>query len=89
MLQHKNQKTYLLNPSKSKIQVCWAPQVALVVKNPPANTGDIRDAGSVPGWEGPLEEGRAAHSSVLAWRLLWAEKPGGLQSMGWRRVGND
>ena len=47
------------------------------------------DMSSFRGSEDPLEEGMEAHSSVLAWRLLWAEKPGGLQSMGWRRVGND
>ena len=34
------------------------------------------------GWEGPLEEGIAAHSSILAWRISWTEEPGGLQSMG-------
>jgi len=34
------------------------------------------------GWEDPLEKGMAAHSSVLAWRIPWTEKPGGLQSMG-------
>ena len=34
------------------------------------------------GQEGPLEKGRAAHSSILAWRIPWAEEPGGLQSMG-------
>ena len=34
------------------------------------------------GWEDPLEKGMAAHSSVLAWRISWTEKPGGLQSMG-------
>ena len=33
-------------------------------------------------WEEPLEKGRAIHSSVLAWRILWAEEPGGLQCMG-------
>ena len=33
-------------------------------------------------WEDPLEKGVATHSSVLAWRVLWAEDPGGLQSMG-------
>ena len=32
-------------------------------------------------WEDPLEEGMASHSSVLAWRILWAEEPGGLPSM--------
>ena len=34
------------------------------------------------GWEDPLEEGMAAHSSILAWRIPWREEPGGLQSMG-------
>ena len=35
------------------------------------------------------EEGMAIHSSVLAWRILWAEEPGGLQSMGSQRVRHD
>ena len=34
------------------------------------------------GPEDPLEEGMAVHSSILAWRSSWTEKPGGLQSMG-------
>ena len=34
------------------------------------------------GWEDPREKEMATHSSILAWRILWAEKPGGLQSMG-------
>ena len=33
-------------------------------------------------WEGPLEQGMATHSSILAWRIPWAEEPGVLQSMG-------
>ena len=41
------------------------------------------------GWEGPLEEGMAPHSSVLAWRIPWTEEPGGLQSMGLERVRHD
>ena len=53
-----------------------------MVKNLPANAGDIRDAGSIPRSEDPLEEGMATHSSILAWRIPWMEKPGGLQSMG-------
>ena len=56
-------------------------QLALVVKNPPANAGDIRDAGSL-GWEDPLEEGMATHCSFLAWRIPWTEDPGGLQAIG-------
>ena len=45
-----------------------ASQVVLVVKKPPANAGDVRDTGSIPVWEDPLEEGIALHSSILAWR---------------------
>ena len=36
----------------------------------------------------PLEKGMATHSSILAWEIPWAEKPGGLQSMGSERVGH-
>ena len=129
-----------------------------MVKNPPANTGDIRDLGSVPRWgrspgegngnplqhscldnpmdggawrapvhrvaksrtrmstyivvtntryqqfiinintemlvqsldqEGPLEEGMATHSSVLAWRIPGTGEPGGLPSLGLHRVRHD
>ena len=41
------------------------------------------------GWEDPLEKGMATHSSILAWRTPWTEKPGGLQSMGSQKVGDD
>ena len=34
------------------------------------------------GWEDPLEEGMATHSSILAWKIPWTEKPDGLQSIG-------
>ena len=34
------------------------------------------------GQEDPLEKGMAIHSSILAWRILWTEKPGGLESIG-------
>ena len=37
----------------------------------------------------PLEEETATHSSILAWKILWTEEPGGLQSMGLQRVGQD
>ena len=39
--------------------------------------------------EDPLEEGMATHSSILAWRILQTEEPGGLQSIGLQRVGHD
>ena len=38
------------------------------------------------GWEDPLEEGMATHSSILAWRILWMEQPGRLQSMGHKQL---
>ena len=41
------------------------------------------------GWEDPLEEEMATHSSIIAWRIPWREGPGGLQSMGSQRVGHD
>ena len=63
--------------------------MALVVKNPPANAGDMRDVGLIPGQEDLLEEGMATHSSILAWRIPWTEEPGGLQSMGSQRVRHD
>ena len=40
-------------------------------------------------WEDPLEKGMATHSSVLAWRILWTEEPGRIQSMASQRVGHD
>ena len=54
-----------------------ATQVALVVKNLPANAGDIRDVA----WEDPLEKGMAIHSSILAYRIPWAEEPGGFSTV--------
>ena len=54
-----------------------------MVKNPPANTGDIRNTDS--GQEDPLEEGMATHSSILAWRIPWTEDPC-LQSTGSQTV---
>ena len=53
-----------------------------MVKNLPAGAGD-------PGLGRSLEEGMAAHSSILAWRIPRTEEPGGLQSMGSQRVGHN
>jgi len=41
------------------------------------------------GWEDPLEEEMAPHSSILAWKISRTEEPGGLQFMGSQRVGHD
>ena len=63
--------------------------MALVVKDPPANAGRVRDSGLIPGLGDPLEEKIATHSSALAWKIPWIEKPGGLQSIGSQKVGHD
>ena len=41
------------------------------------------------GWEDPLEKEMATHSSTLAWKIPWMDKPGRLQSMGSQRVRHD
>ena len=41
------------------------------------------------GWGDPLEEGKATHSGILAWRIPWTEETCGLQSIGLQKVGND
>ena len=41
------------------------------------------------GWEDPLEKAMATHTSTLAGKIPWMEKPGRLQSIGWQRVGYD
>ena len=63
--------------------------MVLRVKNLPANAGDSRDEGSILGHEDPLEEEVATHSSILARKVPWTEKPGRLQSKGSQRVGHD
>ena len=68
------------------LQYPWASLVAQMVKNLPAMWETwVRSLG----WEGPLEESMATHSSILAWRILWTEEPGGLQSKGSQIVGHD
>ena len=56
--------------------------MVLVVKNLPANAGDVRDSSLILGLEDPLEEDMTTHSSILAWRVPWTEEPGGLWSIG-------
>ena len=63
--------------------------MALVVKNTPA----VQETQAMWVWslgqDDPLEEGMAAHSSILAWRIPGTEEPGGLPSTGRHRVGWD
>ena len=53
-----------------------------MVRNLPANAGDIRDTGLIPGSEDPLEQSKAAHSSLLAWKIPWNEESGRLPCIG-------
>ena len=60
--------------------------MAQKVKNPPAMQETWVQS---LGWEDPLEEEMATHSSILAQRIPWMEEPGGLQSMGLQRGRHD
>ena len=61
------------------LQFLWASLVAQIVKN----SLPMWEIWVQPlGWEDPLEEGMATHSSIVTWRISWTEEPGGLQSMG-------
>ena len=53
-----------------------------VLKNLPATQESQETQVRSLGWEDPLEEEVATHSSILAWKIPWMEQPGGLQSMG-------
>ena len=67
------------------LQHSWVFLVAQTVKNPFAMLETwVRSLG----WEDPLEEGVAIHSSILPWRNPWTEEPDGLQSMGSQRAGH-
>ena len=59
--------------------------MALLVKNTPANAGDLTDMNWIPGWEDTLEKERATHSGILVWRIPWTEEPGRLWSIGLQR----
>ena len=59
------------------------------VKNPPAMQEMQETWVQSLGWEDPLEEEMATHSRIFAWKIPWTEEPGGLQSMGYQRVGHN
>ena len=67
------------------LQYSWTSLVAQLVKNPPAMW---ETWGRSLGQEDPLEKGKTTHSSILAWRIPWAD-PGRSQSMESQRVGHD
>ena len=64
-------------------------QVVLVKKNLPANTGDIRDEGSIPGSGRHPGGGHGKPPNILDWRIPRTADPGGPQSIGSQRVGHN
>ena len=86
---------YLRNKKKRKkkeklkynIQRRWAFQVALVVKNSPANAGNVRDSGSIPGWGRSPREGNGNPLQYPCLENLMDR--GSLRSMGSQRIGHD
>ena len=71
---------------RDNLLVHWASLVAQMVKRLPAMWETWVQS---LGWEDPLEKEMVIHSSTLAWKIPWTEKPGRLQSMGSRRVRHD
>ena len=63
--------------------------MALVVKNPPAKAGDIRDEGSIPRWGRSPVGGHGNHSAIFSWEIPWTEEPGGYSPWGHKKVGHD
>ena len=69
--------------------------ISLMISDTPLGSGVrnlsaiVGDWGLIPGLEDPKEKRMATHSNILSQEILWTEVPGGLQSMGWQRVGHD
>ena len=78
--------TYLNIYFEHNCALIWASLVAQRVKRLPI----VRETWVQSlGWEDPLEKEMATHSSTLAWKIPWMEKPDMLQFMGSQRVGHD
>ena len=67
----------------------WGSVGGSVIKNLPASAGDAGDRFDSRVRKDPLEEEMATHRSILAWKTLWTEEPGGLQSIGLKRGRHD
>ena len=83
--------TALKSPTPCPADKCtWFPFIASLVAQMGKNLPIIQETPvQFLGWEDPLEKGMTIHSSILACRIPWTEKPGGLQFMGLHRVGHD
>ena len=60
-----------------------------MVKNSPAHAGDAAGMGLIPRLGRPSGKANGPTPVILAWKIPWAEEPGGPQSMGSQRVGHD
>jgi len=69
--------------------IFWGFPGSVVAKTLPANPGDERDSGSIPGSGRSHGVRNSNHSSILAWKIPWTEEPGWLQLMGSQGVGHD
>ena len=66
------------------------PKVAKKKKKKKQNSAAVQETQVCSlGWNDPLEEEMATHSSILTWEIEWTEEPAGLQSMGLQRVRHD
>ena len=74
------------HPNREVFVASWTSLVAQTVKRLPTMQETRVQS---PGREDPLEKAMATHSSTLAWKIPWMEKPGRLQSTGSQRVGRD
>ena len=82
----KTQHSQIKNKSNEYFLKIWVSVVAQLVKNPPAMQETwVRSLG----WEDPLEEDKASHSGILAWRIPRREEPGKLQSMMSQTAGHN
>ena len=66
----------MLGPGKK-----WVSQMALVVKNPPVNVGDLRDLRLIPGSGRSPGEGNGNPFQYSFWEIPWTEEPGGLHTV--------
>ena len=89
---HLNELESIIFPSSNQVFRWWHPsQLLHCNREPEQKSTKLSHSQWVQslGQEDPLEVDTATHSSILAWRIPWTEEPGGLQSMGWQRVGLD
>ena len=84
-----NKNTYLMGMLWSN-EIIYETKMSSLVAQTVENLSAMQETRvQALGWEDPLEKGMATHSSILAWRIPWTEKPGGLQFVGLQRVGHN